>query len=253
MRLESRRLGARPDEATTLVFLHHGLGSVSTWKNFPDRLASDTGLGGLVYSRAGYGRSDPVELPRPLTFMEDEAREVVGRVLDSAGVRKAILVGHSDGASIAALYAAGSGDLRVRGLVLMAPHFFNEDVLVRKATEVRQDYVEGDLRERLARHHDHVDVAFWGWNDVWLDPAFRTWDITEYLDYLRIPVLAIQGRQDPYGTLAQLDALDELMCPVEKLVLDDCGHAPYLDQPAATAGAIVDFVDRLVRVHGEGV
>ncbi|MFQ5968014.1 MAG: alpha/beta fold hydrolase [Acidimicrobiia bacterium] len=252
-RLEYRWIGEAPDAAITLVFLHHGLGSVSTWKNFPDRVVAENRIGGLVYSRAGYGRSDPIELPRPLTFMEDEARDVVGKVLDATGVQKAILIGHSDGASIAAVYAGGSGDLRVRGLVLMAPHFFTEEVTRAKGREITHDFEEGDLRERLARHHEHVDIAFQGWADAWQDPGFKDWDITEYLDYIRVPILAIQGEDDGHGTLAHIDALDEIMAPVEKLVLPDCGHSPYLEQPEATLEAITDFVNRLVEVHDESV
>jgi pimeloyl-ACP methyl ester carboxylesterase len=254
-RLEYRWIGRPPDEATTLVFLHHGLGCVGTWRDFPDRLVELTGLGGLVYSRAGYGRSDTVDVPRPLTYMEDEARDVLSQVLDQSGIRKAILVGHSDGASIAAIYTGGSGDLRVRGLVLMAPHFFNEPICVETAAEVRQDFEEGDLRARLERHHGHnVDCAFWGWNRVWLDPGFRDWNIEDYLDYIRVPILAIQGADDRYGTLRQLQALEEgTMCPVETIVLPDCGHSPFVDRPETTLALVADFVDRLVTVHGETV
>lgn len=244
-RLEYRLLGRSPDETLTLVFLHHGLGSVSTWKDFPDRLVAETRLGGLIYSRAGYGRSDPVEVPRPLTFMDDEARLALSRVLDEAGVRRAVLIGHSDGGTISALYAANSGDRRVLGLVLMAPHFFNEDVCVATAAAIKEEYAAGDLRERLARHHDHVDIAFRGWNDAWLDPGFRDWDITDQLHRIPVPILAIQGEDDQYGTLAQLDALDAVSSPVERLVLADCGHSPQVDQPDATAAAIVEFVNRL--------
>ena len=249
-RLEYRSAGPMSDRTPTLLFLHHGLGSVSTWRHFPDRVGEATGLGILVFSRAGYGRSDPVDLPRPLSYMEDEASQVLGAVLDAAGVHKTVLVGHSDGASIAALYAGGTGDLRVRGLVLMSPHFFNEPICAETGAAVLAEYETGDLRMRLARHHDNVDTAFRGWIDTWLDPGFRHWDFTEYLDYIRVPILAIQGEDDRYGTLAQLDALDEVMCPVDKLVLPNCGHDPYLDQPEAVLAAISGFVERLVRSEG---
>ena len=242
-RLESAWHGPPPEEATTLVFLHEGLGSVSTWRDFPARLAAATGCGALVYSRAGYGSSDPVPLPRPLHYMHDEAT-VLAEVMDAARVRDAILVGHSDGASIALIHAGRDRPGRVRALVLEAPHVFCEDVSVKSIEEAAELYRSGDLRRGLERHHGaNVDVAFWGWNRAWLDPGFRTWNIAEFLPGIGAPLLVVQGRQDEYGTLRQLDAIEKGSAgSVQRLVLDDCGHAPHLDQPDRTFAAMAAFV-----------
>jgi pimeloyl-ACP methyl ester carboxylesterase len=219
------------------------------WRDFPARLAHATGLGALVYSRAGHGGSDPVPLPRPLRFMHDEALRVLPEVLDAGEVRDAVLVGHSDGASIALIHAGGTRDARVRALVLEAPHVFCEELTRRSIETAAERYLEGGLRRALARHHGpNVDVAFWGWNRAWLDPGFRSWNIEEYLPGIRVPVLAIQGERDEYGTLRQLDAI-ERRCggPVRRLVLADCGHAPHRDQPGRTLAAMAAFLDGLVR------
>jgi pimeloyl-ACP methyl ester carboxylesterase len=250
LHIEAQWHGARPEQAPTLVLLHEGLGCVAMWRDFPRRLAERAGYGVLVYSRAGYGRSDPVPLPRPLTYMHAEAFDVLPHVLDQAGVRKAILVGHSDGASIATIYAGGRQDFRVRGLVLMAPHFFVEDFGLRSIAEAKDAYERGDLRERLARHHRDVDAAFWGWNRAWLDPAFRAWRIDDYLAHVRVPILIIQGADDQYGTTAQIAlAQEDAYCPVETVILDNCRHAPHVDQPGPTLGAIADFAYRVLAVH----
>lgn len=239
MPLEVVRHG--PTDGTILVFLHEGLGSVSLWRDFPAEVARATGLGALVYSRPGYGASDPVPLPRPLTYMHDDAAALPG-ILDAHGVTSAILVGHSDGGSIALLHAS-TGDPRVRALVLEAPHVFVEDLTVRSIAEARDAYLHGDLRARLARHHVDVDVAFWGWNRAWLDPGFRAWNIEACLPAIRVPMLLVQGREDPYGTLAQLDAIERAVAgPVRRTVLDACGHSPHRDQPDRTLAAIAAFV-----------
>jgi pimeloyl-ACP methyl ester carboxylesterase len=242
-RLEAAWHGPAPDEAPTLVFLHEGLGCVSLWRDFPARLARATGCGALVYSRAGYGASDPVPLPRPLGFMHDEA-SVLPEVLDAASVRDAILVGHSDGASIALVHAGRDRPDRVRALVLAAPHVFCEDVTVRSIEDAAVRYKDGDLRRALERHHGaNVDVAFWGWNRAWLDPGFRAWNLEEFLPGIAVPVLLVQGRQDEYGTLGQLDAIEAgCRAPVTRIVLDDCGHAPHRDQPEHTLDAMASFV-----------
>src|SRR5947207_2246057 len=227
-RIEAAWHGPQPERAATLVLLHEGLGSVAMWKEFPQNLAERTGYGVLVYSRSGYGNSDPVELPRPLTYMHDEACEILPAVLDQAGVRKAILIGHSDGASIAAIYAGSRQDFRVRGLALIAPHFFVEDISVRSIAAAKDAYETGDLRPRLAKYHRDVDVAFWGWNRAWLDPQFRHWRIDEYLPYLRVPILIVQGENDEYGTSAQIAvAQQETYCPVDVRMLPGAGHAPH--------------------------
>jgi len=249
-KIEAGWHGPGPDDAPTLALLHEGLGSLSMWKEFPQKLAERSGYGVLVYSRPGYGNSDPVELPRPLTYMHEEARDALPSVLDQAGVRKAMLIGHSDGASIATIYAGSRQDFRVRGLVLIAPHFFVEDISVRSIAAAKAAYQTGDLRARLAKYHRDVDVAFWGWNRAWLDPNFRHWRIDEYLAYIRVPILIVQGQDDEYGTPAQIAvAQQEAYCPVEVRMLPDAGHSPQVDRPEATLAAIGEFVTRVLAVH----
>lgn len=241
--LEAAWHGPTPDRAPTLVLLHEGLGCVALWKDFPQRLSRLTGCGVLVYSRAGYGTSDPVPLPRPLTYMHEEARRVLPRILDAANIQRAILVGHSDGASIALINAAAIPDPRVRGLVLMAPHVFTEPMCLDSIRGAREAFQAGKLREGLARYHRNVDVAFKGWNDAWLDPDFEAWNLEGFIPGLRCPSLLIQGRQDQYGTHKQLDAIRaDCGGPCQVTWLDNCGHSPHRDQPDATLTAIGDFV-----------
>jgi pimeloyl-ACP methyl ester carboxylesterase len=245
-RLESAWHGPKPGGAPTLVFLHEGLGSVSAWRDFPERVAKATGMSALVYSRWGYGKSDAVTPPRSLRYMRDEALRALPEVLLGAGIDDAVLVGHSDGASIALIFA-GSGlpeVARLRGLVLLAPHVFVEDVSIASIAAAADAYRTTDLRARLARHHgENVDGAFWGWNRAWLDPGFRSWNIEECLPRVRVPALVVQGREDPYGTLAQVDAIARGSGgSVETLVLEACGHAPHRDHPEACAEAIARFV-----------
>src|SRR6202140_5972739 len=177
--LEYRMIGAAPDDAPTIVMLHEGLGSAALWGDFPDRLQAATSACVFVYSRAGYGASTPVKLPRPLDYMHIEALEVLPKLLDTIGFRRGLLVGHSDGASIAAIYAGGVGDHRIRGLALIAPHFVVEDISVTSIAQAKQAYESTDLRSKLERWHNDVDNAFYGWNGAWSDPAFRGWDISE--------------------------------------------------------------------------
>jgi pimeloyl-ACP methyl ester carboxylesterase len=256
---EFLRAGTAPDRADdrpTLVFLHEGLGSVSLWRDFPRAVVDATGCDALLYSRWGHGRSDGVDLPRPLDFMTDEAR-VLTEVLAQAGVTRALLVGHSDGGSIALLHAAGAfgpppGPERLSGLVLLAPHVFVEDISVasiqRTRDEYRADRRDKGLRERLRRHHgDQVDGTLYGWADTWLHPEFRrTFVLTDVLPRIAIPVLLIQGKDDQYGTLAQVDAICAgVRGPAQRLVLPDCGHSPHRDRPQETLLAIAQFVAAL--------
>ena len=243
--------GPPPDQAPTLVLLHEGLGCVTMWRDFPRALSARTGYGVLTYSRPGYGASDPAPRPRALGYMDEEAFEILPAVLDQASVRKTILIGHSDGASIAAIYAGGRQDFRVRGLVLMAPHFFVEDVSIRSIVAAKQAFEQGDLRERLKRHHgENADTAFYVWNDAWLDPGSRGWRLDDRLAHIRVPMLIVQGADDQYGTTAQIEmAKEETYCPVETLVLANCRHSPHLDQPEATLEAIAEFTYRVLTVH----
>jgi pimeloyl-ACP methyl ester carboxylesterase len=248
--LEYRMIGPRPDEGPTLVLLHEGLGCVGLWNDFPDRLQKATGCGVFVYSRAGYGQSSPVKLPRPLTYMHDEAREVVPKLLDAIGFQRGLLIGHSDGASIAAIYAGTHQDHRVGGLVLIAPHFFTEDPGIASIEEARKAYETTDLRARLARWHKDPDNAFRGWNDAWLDPDFRQWDIAEPLAYIRVPMLIVQGEDDQYGTVAQIEAAErECYCPVEVALLPGARHSPQREALEATLQAISAFVARTLEAN----
>jgi pimeloyl-ACP methyl ester carboxylesterase len=248
-RLEYRWVGPRPDEAPTLVLLHQGLGCVGMWERFPEQLAAATGCGVFAYSRQGYGQSSLAMLPRPLNFMTDEARDTLPRVLEAIGFRRGILVGHSDGASIAAIYAGSHQDHRVRGLVLIAPHFICEDVTIAAITEALAAYEQGELRERLARWHADVDHTFLGWTDVWLKGNFRAWDISEYLAYIRVPILLVQGTDDQYGTMRQIEiAQEECYCPVEVALLPGARHVPQRETPEATLQAVGGFIQRLLQI-----
>jgi pimeloyl-ACP methyl ester carboxylesterase len=248
--LEYRLIGPQPSEAPTIVMLHEGLGSVALWGDFPDRLQAATGMGVFVYSRAGYGASTSVTLPRPLDYMSREALEVLPALLDVIGFTRGVLVGHSDGASIAAIYAGGTGDHRVRGVVLMAPHFVVEDVSVTSITAIKQTYETSDLREKLARWHRDVDNAFYGWNGAWLDPDFRRWDISEYLAYIRVPIAILQGEDDQYGTLRQIEiAREECYCPVDVTMIPGTGHSPYREAPELTLTTVSEFAKRILIMH----
>jgi pimeloyl-ACP methyl ester carboxylesterase len=245
-RPEYRMIGPQPDEAATFVLLHEGLGSVALWSDFPDRLAAATGLGVFAYSRAGYGRSSASVMPRRTSFMHEEAREVLPLVLDAIGLRRGVLLGHSDGASIAAIYAGSVADHRIGGLVLLAPHFFTEAFGVAEIARMRALYATGDLRSKLARWHQDPDNAFYSWSGPWLDPEFRKWDITEELAHIRVPVLVIQGEDDQYGTLDQVETAKEAcQCPVEAVILPGVRHIPHREAAEETLRAIVDFTGRL--------
>jgi pimeloyl-ACP methyl ester carboxylesterase len=249
-RLEYRMIGPRPDAAPTLVLLHEGLGCVGLWGDFPQQLQTATGCGVFVYSRAGYGKSSAVKLPRPLSYMHDEARDTLPKLLDAIGFQRGLLIGHSDGASIAAIYAGSHQDHRVGGLTLIAPHFFTEDSGIAAIVEAKKAYETGDLRPRLARWHVDVDNAFKGWNGAWLDPDFRKWDITEFLAYIRVPLQIVQGEDDQYGTVKQIEAAEqECYCPVEVALLKDAKHSPLREAPDATLKAISDFVARVLRAN----
>jgi len=253
LRLEYRMIGPRPGTAPTIVMLHHGLGSVELWREFPEELASATGAGVFLYSRAGCGKSAPGTLPRSVNFMHEEALEVFPRVLAAIGFQRGVLLGHSDGASIAAIYAGSVQDHRVRGLVLLAPHFFAEEIAISEIRRTRDEFATGSLRERLSRWHANVDSAFRSWVEPWLDPDFRHWDITEVLGYIRVPVLIVQGADDEYGTLKQIDvAREECFCPVETVVLQGARHSPQRDKPKETLAEIAGFINRLLHDHHEG-
>lgn len=244
--LETQWWGPAPADAPTLVLLHEGLGCVALWRDFPAALAAATGCGVFAYSRFGYGASDPVTLPRPMRYMHDEAA-LLPRVLDAAGVRRAVLIGHSDGGSIAAIHAGAEPDERLQGVVMMAAHFFVEDLNIASIAAIKTNYDQGDLRARLARYHRDVDVAFHGWNDAWLDPRFRAFDITNCVTRIRVPVLALQGADDPYGSAEQLRVLERYAtCPLQTHLIAGARHAPHLEARQPTMDLIVPFVQRVV-------
>ncbi len=252
--LEYTCFGPAPDKAPTIVMLHEGLGCAALWRDFPARVAARTGMGVLVYSRQGYGQSDPAKLPRPLDFMTREAVDVLPHVLDQAGITRCILFGHSDGATIAAIYAGSVEDFRVRGLILMAPHFFTEEMGLKEIAKAREVFETTDMKERMAKYHKDPENAFRGWNETWLDPGFKAWNVGEVIDYLRIPVLAIQGREDQYGTLAQIDEIESRSyAPVDTVILEDCKHAPHQEQAEQTLDAVADFTARLQRIEAAEV
>jgi pimeloyl-ACP methyl ester carboxylesterase len=241
-RLEYRLIG---DVAVpTLVFLHEGLGSMDLWRDYPGAMAAATGRSGLVYSREGHGWSDPVREPRYADFMDHEALVVLPRLLDQLGVADPILIGHSDGASIALIYA-GAGH-PVSGLVLLAPHLFVEPESIAGIEAARERFESTDLPERMARYHRDPHSTFHAWCDIWLDPAFSDWNIEGSLPGIECPILLIQGRDDEYGTLGQLDAIERgVTGRVTRLVLEDCGHSPHLAQPTRVLEATARFIDEI--------
>jgi pimeloyl-ACP methyl ester carboxylesterase len=241
--LETQWWGPGPEAAATLVLLHEGLGCVALWRDFPGALADATGCGVFAYSRFGYGGSDTVSLPRPMSYMHDEAVDVLPRVLDDAGIKRAVLLGHSDGGSIAAIHAGAVQDARVLGVVLIAAHFFVEELNIASIRAIKEHYEQGDLRARLRRYHRDVDVAFRGWNDAWLDPRFCSFDITAEMARIRVPILALQGADDPYGSDEQLRVLERAArCSVETRLIEGARHSPHLEARDATMEAIVPFV-----------
>jgi pimeloyl-ACP methyl ester carboxylesterase len=240
-RLEYAWFGA--PAPTALVLLHEGLGSLGLWRDFPKKLEARTGTPAFAYSRANYGASSAsAPLPRPVRYMHDEAF-LLGDVLRSARIADPILFGHSDGASIAILYAAA---VPVRALVLEAPHVFAEQLSLESIAAAREAYERGDLRARLMRWHEHVDAAFWGWNGPWLHPGFRGWNLTQCLPSIGAPALLIQGEADEYGTVAQIDAIQRgLPARTETLILPGVGHAPHKDREADVLDAAARFLKTL--------
>ncbi len=242
--LEVQCIRGLSPHAPELVFLHEGLGSVSHWKDFPARVAATTGCPVTVYSRYGCGNSDLLTEPRLVTYMHDEALRSLPDLLAQLHVENPILIGHSDGASIALIHA-GAHD-QVRGLVLLAPHVFVEDLSVASIAEAKTKFETTNLPEKLARHHRDAARTFWGWNNIWLHPDFRRWNIEEYLSQITCPILAIQGLDDQYGTLAQVQAIARQSGgPVEILPLAECRHSPQRDQADAVLAAIARFVKRI--------
>ncbi|MBL8691169.1 MAG: alpha/beta hydrolase [Rhodospirillaceae bacterium] len=241
-RLEYQLIDSSQGRNDTLVFLHEGLGSVAGWRDYPAKIAAATGWRVLAYSRRGYGQSDPITGPRAVDFMHDEGRIVLPALLDQLGIDRPMLIGHSDGGSISLIHAGGT-DRPIRGVVTLAAHVFVEDLTIAGIVDAKKAFETTDLRQRLGRIHKDVKSAFWGWNDIWLHPDFRAWNIEAFLPTIRCPVLAIQGVDDQYGTPAQVDAIVRGVGTKGRgLMIENCRHAPHREAEAATTRAIVDFV-----------
>jgi pimeloyl-ACP methyl ester carboxylesterase len=240
----NRELTGRP----LLVFLHEGLGSVSLWKDWPAQVCERTQTRGLVFSRYGYGKSTPRRHDEkwPVTFMHAQARDALPGLFKALDLddERPILFGHSDGGSIALLYAAMFPD-RVQAIAVAAPHIFVEDITIANIEAARETYLTTDLPRKLGRHHDDPDSAFWGWNDIWLNPDFRAWNIEEYLGDIRCPVLAIQGEDDEYGTLDQIHGIQRRAPQTQLCIIPHCGHSPHKDQPATVIDALEGFLATL--------
>jgi pimeloyl-ACP methyl ester carboxylesterase len=245
--LETAWWGPGPSEAPTLVMLHEGLGCVDLWRDVPQRLAAATGWGVFAYSRFGYGQSDPRPLPWPLDYMQQEAQLVLPAVLRAAKIQRMALIGHSDGGSIAAVFAGGDAEpVAPWGVAMLAAHFIVEQLNIDSIARIKADYDAGSLRPRLARYHRNVDIAFRGWNDSWLAPGFRGFDITSFLPGIRCPILALQGSDDPYGSDEQLRVLAaHARGPLQTHIIPDARHAPHLEAEAPTLAVITDFVANL--------
>jgi len=243
-RIEYEQIDVGGKARPSLVLLHEGLGSIAMWRDFPGRLAHATGCDALVYSRQGYGNSDPVTASRDVGYMHDEALRTLPALLDQLAITRPILVGHSDGGSIALIHA-GAGMRPVAAVVTLAAHVLVEDLSVASIAAAKVAYETTDLRAKLARYHSDVDGAFWGWNRIWLDPEFRAWNIEAYLPRIACPVLAIQGEDDEYGTMEQMRRIGAKVRDIELVALADCRHSPHRDQPEAVQDAITRFVDRV--------
>jgi pimeloyl-ACP methyl ester carboxylesterase len=243
-RLEVERIAAGGPGRPALVFLHEGLGSVAMWKDFPGRVAHAAACNAVVYSRYGYGNSTLLAEPRTVGYMHDEALIALPELLDRLAIERPILIGHSDGGSIALIHA-GAGVRPVTAVVTLAAHVMVEDISVASIADAKAAYETTELRSKLARYHADVDSVFWGWNRIWLAPEFRAWNIEEYLPRIACPMLAIQGEDDEYGTMEQMRRIGAQVPDVELLDLQDCRHSAHKDQPEAVIDAIVRFVDRV--------
>lgn len=246
LRIEpKRKFSSHTSQRPVIVMLHEGLGSIALWKQFPHRLAARTGCEVLVYSRYGHGWSDRLAEKRPVKFMHHEGEVVLPELLNALAIERPVLLGHSDGGSIALIFAGKYPD-RVRGLILEAPHVFVEDLTVASIAQAKVSFETTDFREKLGRYHAHVDETFWGWNDIWLDPAFRSWNIEEYLRGISCPVLCIQGEQDEYGTPAQVAAIGAQVGGAQVVMLPNCRHSAHRDQEQRTLEMMTEFIARRI-------
>ena len=233
------------EKKPTLVFLHEGLGCIELWRDFPENLCTTLKLNGFVFSRQGYGASDPVPLPRPMDFMHQEAMNVLSPVLTEAKINSAILIGHSDGGSIALIHSGKIKDPRVKAITTIGAHVFNEELTIKSIREAKIAFETTDLPTRLAKYHgDNTDCAFWGWNDIWLQPKFLDWNIEQFLPHIDIPTLVVQGSNDQYGSEVQIKAIETgLKCATKTAVIPDAQHSPHLEQQNFTIDVIKTFIN----------
>lgn len=246
--LETAWYGPSPDDAVTIIFLHEGLGCVQMWRYFPENVAKGTDCGVFLYSRKGYGRSDSCKLPLPLTFMHNEGLKVLPALIKAANIKKHILFGHSDGASISLIYAGGCPADNLLGVIVEAPHIFCEDKTVNHIRVAKDLYEKSDLKQKLKKYHGkNTDCAFYGWNSAWLDPDFKKWNIEEYLPKIKVPTFVIQGVDDEYGSLKHMQWIESKCgADVKSLVLDNCGHSPHKDQQEKVLKAVTEFVKKIL-------
>jgi len=247
LKIEWQEWPGASDELPPIVLLHEGLGCVALWGQFPEKLALTTGCRVIAYSRPGYGRSDPYPNPRTVRYLHNEAEVILPEVLAKLGIHRPLLVGHSDGGSIALIFASLFPHIP-SGLVVMAPHEFVEEVTLEGLRKARQAWQHTAWRERLGRYHTDPERVFREWNDTWLDPNFREWNIEDRLSAIRCPVLAIQGVDDPYATLRQIEVIAERVSDTKLLELQHCGHSPHRDQEATVLAAIAMFAQRVAGV-----
>lgn len=251
-RLETLWIEPQQSGRPPIVMLHEGLGSIALWKDFPAQVATRTGCGVLVYSRYGHGNSDKLMEKRPVRFMHREGEVVLPELLENLGILKPILIGHSDGGSISLIFAGKYPDA-VSGLILEAPHVFVEDLSIASIAQAKTTYETTDFPQRLGRYHANVDATFWGWNDIWLDPGFRSWNIEEYVPKITCPVLCIQGEEDEYGTIAQVEAIKAGAQQTQITMLPNCKHSPHRDQAEKTLELVVEFVGKVQVQNKAGV
>lgn len=240
-------VGAHRSNAPTLVFLHEGLGSARHWKDFPHEIVEKTGYQALIYSRLGYGRSDPFTLPRPIDYLESEGLIFFPQLLAALEIVDCILIGHSDGGSIALIFG-GSGQtaVTIRGIVAIAAHVFNQAQLVANIHQVREPFEKGEMRQKLAKYHDHVDLVFWGWFETWISEPFRSFNIERYLPQITVPLLILQGTDDPFSTMQQVESIAGKSGGETKVaLLEACEHTPHKEQRQKTVALICDFLRNL--------
>ncbi|MCK5836248.1 MAG: alpha/beta hydrolase [Desulfobacula sp.] len=236
-----------PPENPTLVFLHEGLGCVDLWKDVPLQLSQMTQCNAFVFSRLGYGKSDESKIPKKINFMHREALGFLPAVLDAAKIKDHILIGHSDGGSMGIIYGGSPHSVHLKGLIIEAAHVFCEPLTVDSIQKAKNDFLKHDLKNKLEKYHgQNIDTAFWGWNDIWLSPGFMNWDIEKFLKYIKIPVLALQGRQDQYGTLEQLSAIKAGIETCDIKIIDNCGHSPHHEQQETVLAIMANFIRKLI-------